>query len=210
MPIGGWKLRDFNRIHGVRRWAVAVCILQLLLPSASATIVPRMSFEQIVVGSDAIVHGFVVKQWSAWDSEHRIIWTHYEIRVSESLKGAGGGTVVVSEPGGEVAGIAMQLAGVPLYEVGDEVVVFTTSTPIGYARTSGWGQGKFQVVGNLEGAPPVVRSGVAGIRLVEPAGKTTSIDANSTQIPSLNGLALDKFKSRIRETLRIQTADGAR
>jgi hypothetical protein len=210
MPIRGRKLGVLDRNHVGHRSIFAACLALLLALSVGATIVPRMSFEQIVGGSDTIVHGSVVKTWSAWGAEHRIIWTHYEIKVSESLKGTAGVRVVVSEPGGEVAGVAMQVAGVPQYSVGDEVVVFTTVTPIGLSRTSGWGQGKFQVVSGLSGAPPLVRSGVAGIRLVDDARKTTTVDSNATEIPSLNGLTLDKFKLRIREALRAQTSDGAR
>ena len=40
----------------------------------------------------------------------------------------------------------MQIVGTPVYEVGEEVVLFAAPTPIGYRRTCGWGQGRFEVV----------------------------------------------------------------
>lgn len=162
-----------------------------------ATIVPRMSLEAIVSESSSIVHGRVTRAWSAWDPERTAIWTHYEIEVEDALKG-GGTKVVVSEPGGEIDGMHMQVIGAPVYEVGEEAVIFLTPTPLGYLRTCGWGQGRFEVERTARGK--AVRSRVEGVELADlkdPAARRQA----ATALESLDGLPLDDFKARVRAVL---------
>jgi len=64
-----------------------------------ATIVPRLSLEEMAARSETIVSGQVTRVWTAWDSPHRFIWTHTEILVSNVTKGNRSGKLVVSEPG---------------------------------------------------------------------------------------------------------------
>ena len=109
---------------------------------AHATLVPRMTLEQAVDDSELIVQGTVVRTWSAWGDKRQFIWTHYELKVSDALKGLATRNIVISEPGGTVGDTGMQIAGAPRYSVGEEVVLFATRTPIGYLRTAGLGSGE--------------------------------------------------------------------
>ena len=70
--------------------------------------------------------------------------------------------LTISEPGGDLDGKHMQIVGAPRYEVGEEVVVFASPTPIGYLRTCGWGQGKFEVRPGDGGAAKQVTGMVDG------------------------------------------------
>ena len=181
-------------------------VLALLIGASSswATLVPRMSFEEVVARSQSIVHGTVVRTWSDWDEDRTAIWTHYEIKVSASLKGEDGDTVVVSEPGGSVDGKHMQIAGTPKYEMGEEVMLFAAPTPIGYLRTCGWGQGKFKV--SASGDAPsgkAVRSSLAGVQLVEGRSRK-GIARAQTPLLSFQGMDLDQFKERVRRTVAAQ------
>ncbi len=110
-----------------------------------ATIVPRLSLEEMVARSETIVSGQVTRVWTAWDSPHRFIWTHTEILVSNVAKGNRIEKVVVSEPGGVVDGFGMQIAGTPGYTPGEQVMVFLERMPNGYLRTAGMGQGKLSL-----------------------------------------------------------------
>ena len=148
---------------------------------------------------DAIIHGTIARTWSAWDSSHEFIWTHYELRLTESMLGDRLDKVVISEPGGTVGNDSMEIVGAPRYRIGEEVVLLTARTPIGYLRTSGWGQGRFDVVADPRTGTKVVRSGLAGIELVEPAGAASPATLKPGTSPkSLDGLPLDQFKTRIR------------
>jgi hypothetical protein len=105
----------------------------------------RISLEETVARAEWIIEGDVVRNWCGWDSGHRFIWTHTEITVRQPWKGSAGRTVTVSEPGGVVNGVGMQIAGMVRYAPGEHVVVFLYRTPIGLLRTVGLAQGKLQV-----------------------------------------------------------------
>jgi hypothetical protein len=178
----------------------ATLALALLLGAGSlqATLVPRMSLEEVVDASESIVQGTVVRTWSAWDEGRKYIWTHYEIQVADKLKGSVPGTFVVSEPGGVVDETELQSAGTPQYVVGEEVVLFAERTPLGYLRTCGWGQGKFRITRAPLDGKVTVRTGAKGIELVErpAAGESKS---KGTPLGEMNGLDLERFKTRVRE-----------
>ena len=123
--------------------------LLLLCPLAfwAADAPPRLSLEQLAAQSDAIVSGRIVRHWAAMDSENRFIWTHYEISVRDTLKGGHHSTIVISEPGGMLNGIFLQVSGATRYADGEDVAAFLYRTPIGYMRTTNYGQGKFSFPG---------------------------------------------------------------
>lgn len=118
----------------------------LLLPALCfATSIVRVSLEQTIAQSEWIVEGKVVRNWSDWDSAHRFIWTHTEIAVRNHWKGTTGSTITVTEPGGVVNDMQLDVAGMVRYTPGEHVVVFLYRTPIGFIRTTGLTQGKLQV-----------------------------------------------------------------
>ncbi len=125
------------------RWFGALASGLFLLSTAGATSVPRLSFEQLTDKSEIVVAGQINRSWADWDTEHKYIWTHYELAVSTALKGNPGATVVLSEPGGVVGPRGMSVAGSVVYNPGDQVLVFLQRMPNGYLRTTGWGQGKY-------------------------------------------------------------------
>ncbi len=125
--------------------------LLLLCPLAfwAADAPPRLSLEQLTEQSDSIVSGRVVRHWAALDSENRFIWTHYEVSVGDTLKGARHATVIISEPGGMLNGIFLQVTGSTRYADGEDIAAFLYRTPIGYMRTTNYGQGRFVFPGGV-------------------------------------------------------------
>jgi hypothetical protein len=117
----------------------------LTVCSAWATSVPSITFEELTDKSAVIAQGEITRTWSDWDSTHKYIWTHYDLSVSATYKGATASSVTISEPGGIVGGIGMQIAGTVVYTPGDKVLVFLERMPNGYLRTTGWGQGQYRI-----------------------------------------------------------------
>jgi hypothetical protein len=138
-----------------------------------------------------------------------MIWTHYQLQLEETLKGNPSSSLIVSEPGGIVGDQGISIAGAPQYDVGDEVVLLVWRTPIGYLRTSGWGQGKFTVSTAKGSSTKTVHTSLQtrGIELVE-APKAAGPRRAETLPSALNGLSLDEFKGRLR--LLMLGAGGAR
>jgi hypothetical protein len=177
------------------------------LATLHATTVATMSFDEAVERSSAIVHGKVVRSWTSWDPEHTAIWTHYRIEVRDALKGARKSAITLSEPGGEIDGKRMDIVGAPRYAVGEEVVVFAALTPIGYLRTCGWGQGKFQVqASSASPSGQVVRSGASGVQLVSVRKRTGPAAAS---VASSDGADLEAFLARIRAAVAEKGSRGA-
>jgi hypothetical protein len=188
-----------EKLHRVARWLVASLLLS---GAASATIIPRISFGELVDVSDLIVSGQVTRTWAEWDNDHKYIWTHYELQVASAPKGRPAGTVEFAEPGGVVGGVGMMIAGSVIYTPGENVLVFLQRMPNGYLRTTGWGQGKY----GLDSAARL-RADVS-LRGVEPAALKTAEASPSLQ--NLSGMNLGEVTRLIVARVQAQAPGRAR
>ncbi|MBM3814556.1 MAG: hypothetical protein FJW20_23260 [Acidimicrobiia bacterium] len=109
----------------------------------SAAVVPRLGIEQLVAESPRIVHGRVLGSHTARSGQ--FIWTHYRFQVLDNWKGDAPAEIIVSEPGGTLDGVTMEISGSVKFQTGEELVLFLYQTPIGYWRTTGYWQGKCSI-----------------------------------------------------------------
>jgi hypothetical protein len=174
------------------RW-VGVALGLALVCSAKATSVPRISFEELTDKSEVIASGQVTRSWSDWDPTHKYIWTHYELTVANMYKGQATHTVVISEPGGVVGNIGMQVAGSVVYQAGNSVLVFLERMPNGYLRTTGWGQGQYRVDG---------RGTVHASESLRQENVLAGVGSGSS-LTSLDGVSVTELARRV--TVRVQT-----
>ena len=173
------------KIHPFTR---AILGLAIGAGSVAGAVFPRVTAEELTSQAQVIVEGSVVRSWAAWDSEHKYIWTHYEVSVADQIRGTRSATVTVSEPGGSLEGVNQQFSGALSYSLGENAVLFLYKTPIGYWRTVGGPQGKFTVdrQGRVHGNPQANT-------FVEIPGR-----AAGTSLATLNGLPVRDFKARVR------------
>lgn len=164
----------------------ALFVLSAAIFICKATSIPAISFEELTSKSDRIVTGRVINSTTSWGSEHKYIWTRYEISVGEVLKGTAGKTVIVSEPGGKLDGKQMRVAGAVIYTPGERVALFLKSYGAD-SRTVGWAQGKFSIDSNDRVHP----STFGGTQTV---GRTGA----STPLSRLDGMGLIDFRNRVR------------
>lgn len=183
-----------------RRAAVAALAVAASFP-VYGTLVPALSFEELVRDSETVVHGRVASVRVGWDADHAAIWTYYEIVPQEAFKGSPGPALIIQEPGGEIDGLKMEVVGAPRYQVGEEVVVFAARAPLGL-RTCGWGQGRFVV----EGDPgrKRVRRELGDIQLVSARGRASP--AGQGAAPDQD---LEAFKQKIRNEVLRQERSAA-
>lgn len=179
--------------------AFSICLLWA--SNAAATSVPALSFEQLTDHSELVVTGEITRTWSDWDSEHKFIWTHYELSVAAAQKGSPSSAVVLSEPGGVVGIQGMSIAGAVTYQTGEKVLVFLQRMPNGYLRTTGWSQGKFELDANgrIHSTAPL-----GGLEIVTAAGSPKAV----TSLRTLNGITVDDLRARI--AAHIKSQGGAR
>jgi len=179
-----------------RTWAAGL----LLLQAANATVVPQFSFEQLTDSSEMIATGTVARSWSAWDSAHKYIWTHYELTVTAAHKGAAVVKLEFAEPGGSLDGAVVNVAGSVGYAPGDHVTVFLERMPNGYLRTTGWEQGKYMMdsAGRLHA--PVMKGGDSVVAVSDKAA--------ATSLRSLEGMTLRDFGQMVAARVRASQGQG--
>ncbi len=148
--------------------------------------VPRYSLEDLVQQSNLIVQGTVMRHWTAWDPSHKYIWTHYQVVVTDAIRGFPA-PVVVSEPEGSLEGVTQGGSDTVRYRDGERVLLFLFRTPIGYLRSTGGPQGKFKVSAD-GGAQPEAGA------IMEPKGERR----RGTLLESLRGMPLEELKRQIR------------
>ncbi len=171
----------------------SLSLASLLVPLAcfatvcTATTLKEVSFEDLVASSDQIVSGHVTRTWTSWGSQHKFIWTRYEIAVEDVWRGPKDNTVVVSEPGGVLDGRAMDIESAVRYQVGEHVTLFLHQFPSGDKRTVGWGQGKF----TIDGANRVHAAASGGVLPRRPGV------ASATPVESLNGISYADLQRRV-------------
>jgi hypothetical protein len=124
--------------------SLAVALFLLLASSGVAqALMLEMSLEELADGADAIVVGTVISTSSRWDADHISIYTEVVVSVEERLKGSvGGDTVTVVVPGGAVGETAQWVSDTPVFEMGENAVLFLKELP---------GEGVFQI--RLQDAP---------------------------------------------------------
>jgi hypothetical protein len=172
-----------------------------ILAAAYAAVVPRITAEELVAQSERIVHGQVVWSWVGWDSEHKYIWTHYEVAVAETLRGPHAATITVNEPGGSLDGVNMQTSGTLPFTVGEDAVLFLYRTPIGYWRTVGGPQGKYTV-----SAQGRVRTDSQGMAYAEPTGGARP----GASLAAFEGIPASDFLARVRRLVAAHPYRGGR
>lgn len=126
----------------------AILILISLAPSASA-ILAEVSLTELVQMSEHVVHARVLSTHSSWNADSTQIFTEVALLVDEKYAGrlADSSVVTVISPGGEVNGLMMEVEHAPLFQSGQEVIVFLKTIDGGRYRVSGWEAGKFTIRG---------------------------------------------------------------
>ena len=165
----------------------AIAGIVLAGSSLHGAVFPRFTAEELTAQSQLIIEGNIVRSWTGWDPEHKYIWTHYEVSVTDRLRGSSAATITISEPGGSLDGVHQQVSGAVLYSPGETAVVFLYQTPIGYWRSVGGPQGKFAVDGRGR-----VHANLGASDYVETPGKPPG-----TPLALMEGLTVRDFKLRV-------------
>jgi len=126
----------------------------LVVPARSATL-ERLSLDDMATKSTLIVRGKVGDSWVA--STDGIIYTHYRILVSETLKGSAGSSVEIMVPGGTLNGLRQTFAGSPTLSQGAEFVFFLWTSKSGITWITGLTQGLFSLPGDGSSDPTATR-----------------------------------------------------
>jgi len=163
-----------------RHTCIALIVTSTVLPLRGATL-ERLSLDDLIVKSTAIVRGTVTDSWTAFHG--RDIQTHYRIQVSERFKGPAQTTVEVIAPGGSVGDLHQNVAGSPVLNKGQEFVFFLWTSKSGVTWITGLTQGLFALSGS--GDPMANRAGNRELTLDPATGRPVKDSALSMRLSDL-------------------------
>jgi hypothetical protein len=104
-----------------------------------------MSLRDLVVAAPTIVVGTVESASSRWNTDHSLIVTDVRVRVSDVLKGTAIGQVTITQPGGQVGKLRVDVDGAVAFHPGDEAVWFLAPGQGGETGIVGLFRGRFDV-----------------------------------------------------------------
>lgn len=154
----------------MRRLAAFVVSSLLAAISLPGTTLEKLSMDQLIERSTAIVRGTVLDAYPM--QRGSVIYTTYRVRVSQTLKGAAPSTIEISVPGGQMNGVRQSFSGSPTLDRGVEYVVFVWTSRSGINHTLGLAQGVFDVKPGANGALMLSR-GVIDAQMLDANGVQT-------------------------------------
>jgi hypothetical protein len=171
------------------------CLAAALAPLPASTL-QQLSLDDMIRLSTAIVHGKAQQTSSSY--RNSIIYTHYQVQVSETLKGPSASQLDIVVPGGAANRQQQTFAGAPALEPGQDYVLFLWTSKSGLTQIIGLSQGLFAVGTNRAGQLMISR-GASTEPMVDAAGQPVRDSAMQ--------MLLSDLRIRIQKTL---SAGGAK
>ena len=168
-----------------------VVSLLMLTVMASATTLQRLSLDDLSLKATSIVRGKVLSTGSM--SRNGVIFTTYQVAVSESLKsGQVGSTVEVASPGGRYNGLVYLVPGSPELKVNQDYVLFLWTGRNGVTQIMGLTQGIFELSKTVQGGLQAAKM-ITDERMVDSNGKDVR-DAAAV-------MSLEDLRTKVRAAL---------
>jgi hypothetical protein len=142
-------------------------LLALGLAVLSSATLERLSLQDMIGQSTAIVRAKVTGSYAAFSGA--VVYTHYQIQMSEALKGRAPAEFVV--PGGVANGVRQTFSGAPQFNEGDEFVFFLWTGKSGSAQIMGLTQGLFSLAHDGSADPVATRSASHEVMLQRGTGQ---------------------------------------
>ncbi|GAB5560254.1 MAG: hypothetical protein SynsKO_19010 [Synoicihabitans sp.] len=171
------------------------------------------SFAELAQKADRVIHGKVLSQRSFWDSHEgqRFIRTEVEFEVYDR---SGARNVVdhvtLRFMGGRVDEMIMNVAGMPTFTLGEEVVLFERGNGHTICPLVGWRHGHYRISRRGDGSRPIVRRADFSL-LRETAEVSRPFGQKQAQMNALSrgeeALSLGDF---LAEVTALRTKGGAR
>ncbi len=175
---------------------VALALLLTLAGTLQATMAVKLDLPTLTDKSDLIVIAKVGESRAKWDAGNTGIWTHYDISVSETLKGVHKAEREFVTRGGVVGNRGQHVAGSGTFAEGDEYVLFLWKDDDDRYRLTGMVQGAF-AVSDVNGVRRA-RNSFTGLTLVDAKTLQPALDK------SVHDYSLANLKASVSERVKAQ------
>ncbi len=176
--------------------STALCSVLALCLTGQAATLERLSTDEMIAKSTAIVRGKVLSARSAYRGP--MIYTYSRVQVLERWKGAPASIVEVATPGGKANGMEQNFSGAPALELGSEYLFFLWTGKSGITQIIGLSQGVFDVK-SLQGQMLVMR----------PASGEVMLDA-TTRLPVSDAAVSIPLREMSQKISRSLASGGTR
>jgi hypothetical protein len=140
----------------MKRPLVIGFVLGLMALWLQCATLEQLSMSDMIAKSTAIVRARVVSSYAAMSGP--VIYTHYQLQVSERYKGTALATVDLAIPGGVANGIRQVWSGAPQLDKGADCVFFLWTGKSGLTQVMGLSQGLFTVAQDGSTDPALTRT----------------------------------------------------
>ena len=180
----GWRASCKLLVKAMQKVLMLGCLVAALTPLPASTL-QQLSLDDMIRLSTAIVHGKAQQTVSSYSGS--IIYTHYKVQVSETLKGPAASQLDIAVPGGAANRFQQTFAGAPILAPGQDYVLFLWTSKSGLTQIIGLSQGLFVVSTNSAGQLMVMR-GASTERMVNATGQPVSDSAMQMLLSDLRSL----------------------
>ena len=156
------------RYGSVKRVILSAFVVAVGLAPLPCATLEQLSLDDMITVSTAIVRGRIAGSSASFSG--KVIYTHYQINVSETLKGTARGTVEFVVPGGVANGVRMSFPGAPQFQAGDEYVFFLWTGKSGITQVTGLTQGLFSLAQDGTADPATTRAASHEVMLQRSTG----------------------------------------
>ncbi len=175
---------------------------------ATATVLVPAEFREIVGGSAIIAHARIVDVRPQWADGRRWVDSIVTAEVLTSLKGGVSNTVTFKVPGGQLGRYRSVVIGAPVFNKGDEAVLFLKQGSEEWPSVFGLNQGVFRVrrdahTGQQIVVPPVMSATVAT------AASTAEGQPIRRGAVERKPMPIEAFGARVREAMAARPAAAA-
>ena len=167
----------------MRRLMISALVVACCASLPGSTLL-KLSLDDMIQKSTAIVHGTVRPTYSAFRGA--MIYTHYQVQVANTYKGAPARTWDVAVPGGAVNGVQQYFAGAPALTAGQDYLLFLWTSKTGLTQVIGLSQGLFNVGSNSAGQL-VVSRGAASETMLNASGQVTTDSGMQMTLSQMSG-----------------------
>jgi hypothetical protein len=172
-----------------RRLAILAALLGVTL--AHAATLEELTLEQMIQQSTEIVRGRIIG--SSVQQRGSILYTHFQIQVTERWKGEAKSVAEAAVPGGQSGRVRQTFPGTPNLEAGREYVLFLWTGTSGFTQIIGLSQGVFELRLDENGAAVASRAATSETLLNSAGQKVTDRPVR---------MSLAELDQTIRATLR--------
>jgi hypothetical protein len=140
------------------RIGVLAIVMLLLAGTLAGAVMVKMEMPELVANASNIITGRVLSVTSHYTADHKSIYTVIDIAVQSELAGSTNASeIAIRQPGGVMPDLGLAIEDMPVFQAGEDVILFLASNGDGTYKVGDMHQGKYTIANDtiVENGEPV-------------------------------------------------------